>query len=578
MSVIKYSICFILLAGSIEVHSQKLFSIKGALGFTYEGYGLSVKPGGWTGYPPRKPYNQLRFNFSPVLKFGKDFTLPFNFNFAAKPTSIAGPYAGLRKPSFKQWLTNPGNNFSINPKFTLPQYKFGAELQLGTQYLRYSELSTGDVGIFGAGLNLDYKGYTFKVFAGSSQQSINYVPASLGIPLIPGSYKRNHWMIQLGKEKEKNYKVQLNIARGEDRYGILASPPPTILPQEGAVVSIVLEKYFKKGWFIQTEGAQSAFTKDLYQSPSSSLYTSFKPLIHGRASTQKDNAVKAAFGKKTDNFELGYSTRYIGAGFQVTGYPYMSPDRWENTINTRFLAWKKKINIVASIGQRVNNLSSTTTKAKQFIGNLNWFTQFNDKFNVNLTYNNFGFTSASGFNPFGIRNISNDAGVSSNYTWSNAKRMNLLSFSYNFSKYDERDVITGVTSSNLTHTVLMTYIPTYLKNNLAPEFSIMYFNNNMNGSPSIKNTLINFSTGLSAPAMKNKMQLRGQLQYTIGKLNSFSSNNNLIASLNIDHKLSKKLTWNIFLSSNYFKYGNEIVPDGANYLETNYRTGMQYKF
>jgi hypothetical protein len=106
----------------------------------------------------------------------------------------------------------------------------------------------------------------------------------------------------------------------------------------------------------------------------------------------------------------------------------------------------------------------------------------------------------------------------------------------------------------------------------------MYFNNNIDGSPSIKNTIINLSAGLSAPAMKNKMQLRGQLQYTIGKLNSFSNNNNVIASLNIDHNISKKLTWNIFLSSNYFKYGNEIVPNKASYLETNYRTGMQYKF
>ena len=78
------------------------------------------------------------------------------------------------------------------------------------------------------------------------------------------------------------------------------------------------------------------------------------------------------------------------------------------------------------------------------------------------------------------------------------------------------------------------------------------------------------------------MQLRGQLQYTIGKLNAFTSNKNLIASANMDYKLAKKLTWNVFLTTNSLRYGDELVPpvalDGANYFESNYRTGLQYKF
>ena len=41
------------------------------------------------------------------------------------------------------------------------------------------------------------------------------------------------------------------------------------------------------------------------------------------------------------------------------------------------------------------------------------------------------------------------------------------------------------------------------------------------------------------------------------------------------------LSWNTFLSTNYFKYGDELgsIPlIGANYLESNLRTGLQYKF
>jgi len=83
------------------------FQISGTAGVSYEYYGLSRKPTGWTGFTPRKPWNQVRFNFTPEMKFGKNFSLPFNFNFAMKPTNFAGPYAGIKKQSFGQFITNP---------------------------------------------------------------------------------------------------------------------------------------------------------------------------------------------------------------------------------------------------------------------------------------------------------------------------------------------------------------------------------------------------------------------------------------------------------------------------------------
>lgn len=122
---------------------------------------------------------------------------------------------------------------------------------------------------------------------------------------------------------------------------------------------------------------------------------------------------------------------------------------------------------------------------------------------------------------------------------------------------------------------LLTYVPTYLTKDVSPDFSAMYFYNDV---PAVKISLLTISAGLSIPAAKKKMRLRGQMQYTLGKLNSFSSNNNFIASCNIDYKITKKLTWSTFLSTNYFKYGNEILPNGANYLESNIRTGIQYRF
>ncbi len=545
-------------------------SVSGVMGVSYEGYGLSRNPSGWMGYTPRRPWNQVRFNITPTIKFSPNFSLPFNFNFSALPNPVLGPFAGVKKPSIGQFISNPLNNFGLNPK-----YKW-AELLLGTQYLKYSDLSTGDIGIFGAGIDLRPKNWRIKFFTGTSQQGVGY---AAGPPSITGSYKRQNWMAQLGNEKEGKYLVAINFAKGRDATTSATPLPLTLKPQEGFVMSLQTDLYLPYGLYIKFEGARSVFTKNLF-TPLDSSYKSFKPFIEAHTSTVADYATQASIGRKSKNFDIGITTKYLGAGFQTTGYPYQQSDRLDYTINTRFNAWKSKdksykMNVVASVGQRLNNVSNTSLKAKQFIGNLNWFTQFDDHWSLNVNYNNFGFETASGINPFGIKNVSNDLGFNPTYNWSNSKMNNLLSLSYNYSKYNERDVLTGLTTSNNTHTALLTWVPTFFTKELSPDFSILYFYNNV---PGAKLSLTTISSGLGMPAAKKRLKLRGQLQYTIGKLNSFSKNSNLVASCNVDVKLNKKLTWTNFMTTNYFKYGNEIIPNGAHYLESTIRTGFQYRF
>ncbi len=561
---------FIFIASVVDAQEKKPgVSVSGTMGVTYEGYGLSRNPTGWMGYTPRRPWNQVRFSFMPNFQFGKNFSLPFNINLAALPTNYAGPYSGFipggPKQNFKQWITNPVNNIAVNPK-----YKW-AELQLGTQYLKYSELSTGDIGVFGAGIDLRPNTYRIKFFTGVSQPGINYYA---GPPLITGAFKRQNWMFQLGKEREGKYEVAFNFAKGKDFVNSALPPPVTIKPQEGFIVSLVTNVFFEKGWYLKLEGAHSIFTKDL-TTPTTLLIKSFEPFINAHTSTVKDFAGTGSIGKKGKNFDIGISSKYFGAGFQTAGYPYLQPDRLDYVVNTKWNTWKNKMNIVASLGQRVNNISNTSLRAKQFIGNLNWFTQFNQQWSLNANYNNFGFQSASGLNPYGIKNVSNDLGLNPTYTWTNSKKSNMLSMSYNYSKYDERDVLTGLTTSNNTHTALLTYVPTFFTKELTPDFSVMYFFNDV---PLAKTTLVTLSSGLGMPVAKKKVQLRGQLQYNLVKLNAFKTDNNLIASCSVDWKITKQFNWNTYLSTNYFKYGNSIIPNGANYLESTCRTGFQYKF
>ena len=565
---------FTFLQGFAQVKSP--VSISGTAGITYEGYGLDRNPPGFTGYQPRRPWNQVRFNFMPTLKFSKNFSLPINFNFAAFPTNFAGPFSGIKNQNFGQYLTNPMNNFGLNPT-----YKW-AEFQLGTQYLKYSDLSTGDVGIFGAGFSLKPGDFRIKFFTGISQQGINYAAAT---PVIPGAFKRTHYMFSIGKEKENDYLLAFNFAKGQDKItsAIIPILPGNPLPQEGFTLSMQVNKDFKKGFYLKSEGANSIYTTN-QNDPLNAAMKSFKPFIEGRNSTVSDYAAQLSFGKKSKNFDIGLGSKYIGAGFQLPGYPYMQPDRFEYTVNTRFNAMKNRTNVVASIGQRFNNVSGIISPvAKQIIGSLNWFTQFNDRFSLNISFNNFGFNTAGVLAPGGtsIKNISTDAGINPTYTWTNAKMSNTISFSYNYSNYKETLIPfpsgAPIVSLNNTHTALLSYIPVYFNRKISPDFSALYF---YNDASLAKITFATLSAGLAVPLAKNKLKVRGQLQYTLSKLNSFTPENNFIASCNVDFKLNKKLTWTNFLTTNYYKYGNQLGGTyiGAHYLESTVRTGLQYKF
>ncbi|NNV55069.1 hypothetical protein [Limnovirga soli] len=561
--------------------SPPKISLGGSMGVSYEGYGLDLNPAG-SYYAPRRPWNLVRFNFAPTFNFGK-WGLPVNINFTPQQTNFVTPSTlggygsiGGKPQNLWQFLTNPLNNFGVSPK-----YKW-AELQLGTQYLNYSELSTGDIGLFGYGFALTPKKFRVRFFNGVSQRPISY--NALATPPIIGAYQRNNWMAQLGMEEEGKYSVSLNFAKGKDKLSSVNPAPPAlsgILPQEGFTASFVVKTTIAKNYYFNSEFAHSIYTLDETQPLTVIGVKDLQPFIKANTSTLADNAAKISIGRKSKNFDIGISTKYLGAGFQTAGYPFMQPDRWDYTLNTRLNAWKNKMNITASIGQRMNNLSNTTLKSKQLIANVNWFTQFSDHFSVNAFYSNFGFQT-SGIN--GLRNVANDLSINPTYTWTTEKIMHNITGTYSWSKYDERTNYNPlVTTHNNTHTALITYIPTYLNKKVSTDFTAMYFLNKTPLLPNqfLKTTFYSLSSNIGLPIARDKLKLKGQLMYTYNKTDGTlpkSDGGNILATAGADWNITKKLKWNISMTGSLFKYTKDFLPPSARYLESTVRTSFNYRF
>lgn len=566
---------------SIQARAQdknkKKVTLTGDMGVWYEGYGLDKSPEQSTPniYQPRKPWNSLRYSFNPNISVGK-WSIPFNFNFSALQNNFITPVTS-GKQSVWQFLTNPANNFGISPKIGT------TEILLGTQVLHYSDLSTGDLGIFGYGVNLAPGKFRLKFFTGVSQRPIEYVAPNVPIdPGTIGAYQRNHIMAQVGMEKEGKYFVGFNIVRATDKINSVTSiPQPPIEPQQNVIISFLANATTGDGWNYNIELGQSYHTANLYTPLSNITVPDFKPFLNAHTSTNKDNAVMLGIAKKGSDWEIGGKFNYYGAGYFTAGYPFMSNDRMEYLANTHFNAWKKKINVTASVGQRFGNLSLLTGPniTKQLIANINVFTQFNDNFSLNTSFNNFGFNSAD---ISGYKSVSNELSINPSYTWTTATMSNLISATYTWSKYDETTIIPALTTQNNTQTVILLYVPTIFKAKVNPDFSLLWFRNT---APSINLTLVTATAGMNWKP-STKINVKGQLQYNLTTTAPFTANKNVLVTAGYDWEIYKKLTWQMLLTGNLYKYGTELpgaslIPFYSgypSYLESSIRTGLQYRF
>ncbi|HSQ45902.1 MAG TPA: hypothetical protein VLM44_03180 [Lutibacter sp.] len=577
MNHLKQTAVIIILLLVFQANAQEkkyAFSIKGDMGIWYEGYGLDKNPSPAVPnfYSARKPWNLVRYSFNPTFSIGK-WEIPMNFNFSPMITNFITP-AGS-KQSVWQFLTNPANNFGLRPKIGT------TEFLLGTQTLKYSDLSTGDLGVFGYGVNLSPGKFRIKLFKGVSQSAVNYEAPTLPNPAgVIGAYQRNQWMAQLGLEKEGSYFTGFNFVKSIDKQNSVTSPPLSpIDPQENMVVTFLTTANSENGWKYHIELGQSFHTRNLNTPLSSVPVQDFKPFINAHTSSSKDNAVLLGIAKTGQDWEIGTKFKYFGAGYFTAGYPFMTNDLIDYLIDARFNTWKKKMNVVASIGERFGNLSLTSgpDKTRQIIANVNVFTQFSDRLSLNMSFNNFGYNAPD---LSGYKSVSNELSVNPSYTWSNAKMSHLISATYTKSTYDE--TIVFVTTHNNTQTALLLYVPTFFEKKVSPDFSLMWFKNT---APSIDLSLFTASSGLKWK-VNQKFNLKGQVQYNLTTMKPFTANKNLLATAGYEWEIYKKLSWQFSLTANVYKFGtelpgNSLIPiysGNPQYFETTMRTGLRYKF
>lgn len=168
---------------------NKPFKLSGDMGLYGDFYHMDSDTIG--AVAPRRPdaLGRLVVNVSINVK---DFSMPISVALPTGQYGVVVPNVpkipNAPNLNFKELVKNPLNRIGIAPK-----YKW-AQVVLGSQIPNYSELSIGDLAMFGAGLNLTPGKFRFSCFAGTSQLAVEQDTTKN----IAGIYARKIYSAKIG--------------------------------------------------------------------------------------------------------------------------------------------------------------------------------------------------------------------------------------------------------------------------------------------------------------------------------------------------------------------------------------------
>lgn len=349
-----------------NLKNQKPFSYSGALEVRSIGYQMSGAP------DRRNPFSLIVSGSPTISLYGWD--IPFSVVYADRKTNFQQPFNqfGL-SPSYK-WITLHGGyrNVSFSP-FTLGGHTMlgaGAELnpgkfRLGFMYGRLNKATVID----------------------QTTQS-----------LAPQAFNRKGYALKLGYGSQKSFLDFSYLKAKDDSVGFGRGQQNMqfnpISPAGNSVVGYKGQVTFLKNFLIESEGAVSLYTRNLYTNIPDTLedpiLKKIKKFATVNASSELYTAFSAGVGYRDKKYGLKVNYRRVEPEFKSMGAYFITSDLEAWTIVPSFVAWKNKISFNGSIGIQNDNLQNQKAATnKRFIGAGNATVQFNDKFGVDASYSNF---------------------------------------------------------------------------------------------------------------------------------------------------------------------------------------------
>lgn len=511
----------------------------------------------------RRPGSMGRLAVNSSLSHGH-FSLPVSIILSDRHYSVIYPQPP--KGNLIDFIRNPANQVGIAPK-----YKW-AQVLLGTQVPQYSELSVGDLPVFGAGIHVTPGKFRFSVFAGTSQLAIEEDTAKN----IPGIFARKIYSGKIGYGDEDATHAYFITSLMEDDTSSLGTEPVNTMPQKGVLSALDYKIKIGKQYAVKGEIAGSAFTRDTRSKTASFHTPPFDipgEIFQVQEASRFDYASVLSIGKEGKKVSINLTGKYIGDGFVPLGYPFMQTDRMEASIDPRLNLFSNKIQFSGSIGKRFNNLSGTrmaTTTQTIASANINY--QCTEKLSLASSFSNFDFRNSLKNDTFIVQMVTLSLDVSPVYTHTTPLNMHVFTAVYAQNTFKDFNTISGALNDNDSRNAVLSYMLSKINTPLSLNGMLSYFDNNASFGKLATNSL---NIGMGYQFLKKKLKTSADLTYTGNRLNSDDAGSQVTTTLGLKYTLKKKIDLGMNGSVNLFKYGTD--RPGISYRENLLRTSVTYR-
>ena len=532
----------------------------------------------------RRPPSLIRFVITPTLTIAGKVSVPFTIAFSTRETSTITP--PLQNPSLSGFLQNAASTFSISPKSDW------AEFHLGTHTPNFSELSVGNVQLFGLGADLTPGNYHFAASAGSLQRAVE----ADTVAGTRGAYSRYLYAGTVGY-KSAGGDVALTVARVRDdpasiktiRATLISRPdsldpllndttftrhPLMPSPQEEFVTTIATRLPLVEGTTLSMEVAGGLFTQDMLASAIGERAKELNNLMLQRTSSRADVAGKIGVDLGYDNWSLGLSALYIGPGYVTLAYPYLQPDRLEFSVAPRFLIIDSAVTVSGSIGLRTNNLAeSNGATTRQIIAAANIDADITEELRLTTTYSNFGVSTDVTNDTLKVKTVAQAFSIGPTWTVTGVDATHTVMANVAIDNYDDFNAITGVGSSNRTLTLLAAYSVSLTAIPLSTDLTGLYLTNDL---PTGKLSIQGVTLGVGYRFLEGKILPGLSVSYTSSTLGNETPDGQLGLRLSATWRITQKLRLVASASTTNYTYGSARA--GSSFTENLVRTALSWQF
>ncbi|MBN9383956.1 MAG: hypothetical protein J0H74_24600 [Chitinophagaceae bacterium] len=541
-----------------NIGKQKPFAFHGSLGAS-SGFYSSNEP-----IATRPPFAwSIYGNFTPSVY---NVSLPFSFVVTQYSKSYTDPFA----------------QFGISPT-----YKW-IKVHLGYRNIAFSPMTFDGQSFFGAGLELNPKGFRFAAFYGRLNRKVNEDTTS-GRFAQP-QYSRIGYGVKIGVGNAANYFDLMYFHARDDSNSATVINKRYLRPQENTVLGSSFKLTILKRMTWTTDIALSGLTQDISLGSAStdSVHTGLNKfmgkLVRSNSSTVANYAGQTSLSLilRGYNTTLGY--RRVEPDFKSLGTPYMLNDieliSWLNNFN--LLAGK--LNINTSMSNQHNDLErKLPSRMNTFVSTAGLNALFSPHFILNFNYSGYILRQKDGTSTLkDSTRLSQDIHqftLTPVYTISKNSLMHSISASGNYMMLQDHNPATSpYTSSNntslsLNYTLGFTRAALNLTlsgiHNLYKQDTNSYSSNGVN-------------LGVSKQLLKEqKLSLQGTVGYLFNKSSYGNARDNLTFSGNVSYRL-KNHSLNGYANYIYTPYNpivtiiNKQTPSAV--ATKNFAGGISYNY